>query len=69
MFNARHLADAGAAVVVPDADLTADRLAAELEALLGDPARRDGMAGAARSLARPHAAADVAALAETHARA
>jgi undecaprenyldiphospho-muramoylpentapeptide beta-N-acetylglucosaminyltransferase len=69
MFNARQLADAGAATIVRDAELTAERLATELEGLLGDAGRREGMAAAARTLARPHAAAEVAALAEEHARA
>jgi undecaprenyldiphospho-muramoylpentapeptide beta-N-acetylglucosaminyltransferase len=66
--NARRLADAGAAVLVADADLDATRLAAELDGLLADPDRRDAMAAAARSLGRPDAAAAVAALAENHAR-
>jgi undecaprenyldiphospho-muramoylpentapeptide beta-N-acetylglucosaminyltransferase len=66
--NARLLADAGAAVVVLDAELTAERLAAELDALLADPDRRDAMATAAKSFARPDAAADIAELAERHAR-
>jgi UDP-N-acetylglucosamine--N-acetylmuramyl-(pentapeptide) pyrophosphoryl-undecaprenol N-acetylglucosamine transferase len=59
--NARWMADAGAAVVVPDAELDAARLAREVGALLGDPDRLEGMAQAARGLARPHAAADIAA--------
>jgi len=35
--NARWMAGGGAAVVVPDAELDAARLASEVEALLGDP--------------------------------
>jgi UDP-N-acetylglucosamine:LPS N-acetylglucosamine transferase len=66
--NARLLADAGAAVVVPDAELSAERLAVELDALLADPARRDAMATAARAFARPDAASDIAELAERHAK-
>ena len=66
--NARTLADAGAAVLVPDAELDADRLDAELSALLADPARRDAMAKAARDFARPDAAEAVAALALEHAK-
>jgi UDP-N-acetylglucosamine--N-acetylmuramyl-(pentapeptide) pyrophosphoryl-undecaprenol N-acetylglucosamine transferase len=58
--NARWMADAGAAVVVPDAELTPQRLRAEVDALLGDPARLAAMAEASARLARPHAAADVA---------
>jgi UDP-N-acetylglucosamine--N-acetylmuramyl-(pentapeptide) pyrophosphoryl-undecaprenol N-acetylglucosamine transferase len=59
--NARWMADAGAAIVVPDAELTAQRLRAEVDALLADPARLAAMAAASRALARPDAAADVAA--------
>jgi len=58
--NARWMSDAGAAVVVPDAELTAGRLAHEVSALLADPARMAAMASAASSLARPDAAAEVA---------
>jgi UDP-N-acetylglucosamine--N-acetylmuramyl-(pentapeptide) pyrophosphoryl-undecaprenol N-acetylglucosamine transferase len=55
------MADAGAAVVIADAELTPQRLRSEVDALLGDPARLAAMAAASASLARPHAAADVAA--------
>jgi undecaprenyldiphospho-muramoylpentapeptide beta-N-acetylglucosaminyltransferase len=66
--NARHMAAAGAAVVVPDAELDATRLTAEVDALLADPARLARMATSARAAARPHAAEEIAALAEAHAR-
>lgn len=66
--NARALAGAGAAVVVPDAELSAERLSRELETLLADPEHLDAMATAARSLARPRAAHDIALLAEQVAR-
>jgi len=62
--NAEALVAAGAAVLVTDADCTGARLAAELEPLLADPARLQAMAAAARTLARPHAADDLAALVE-----
>src|SRR4051794_30476675 len=58
--NARWMAGAGAAVVVPDAELDAVRLAAEAEALIGDPERLERMGAAARSLARPDAAERIA---------
>lgn len=67
--GARVLAEAGAAVWVPDAELTPERLAAEAGALLDDDDRRAAMAAAARSLGRPDAAARVAALVQEHARA
>lgn len=66
--NARAMEAAGAAVVVPDAELTAARLDSELSTLLADPARRDAMASAARAFARPDAADAVADLALAHAR-
>lgn len=67
-LNARSLAEAGAAVVVPDAELDARRLASELDSLVSDPARLASMASAAKALGRPGAAAAVAALVEEHAR-
>jgi UDP-N-acetylglucosamine--N-acetylmuramyl-(pentapeptide) pyrophosphoryl-undecaprenol N-acetylglucosamine transferase len=66
--NARHLAAAGGAVVVSDAELDGARLAVEFDRLLTDPDRREAMAKALHALARPDAAAAVAALAERHAR-
>jgi UDP-N-acetylglucosamine--N-acetylmuramyl-(pentapeptide) pyrophosphoryl-undecaprenol N-acetylglucosamine transferase len=58
--NAEHFALGGAAVVVPDADLTPTRLRQEVAALLGDHDRRERIAAAARMLARPDAAAVIA---------
>ncbi|HWY17839.1 MAG TPA: undecaprenyldiphospho-muramoylpentapeptide beta-N-acetylglucosaminyltransferase [Solirubrobacteraceae bacterium] len=58
--NARWMAAAGAAVVIPDAELTGARLAREVVALVADRARLQTMAAASRSLARPNAAHDVA---------
>jgi UDP-N-acetylglucosamine--N-acetylmuramyl-(pentapeptide) pyrophosphoryl-undecaprenol N-acetylglucosamine transferase len=66
--NARAVADAGGGVLVPDADLTAERLAKELDALVGHPDRLAAMSAAARALGRPDAADRVAALVEDHAR-
>jgi undecaprenyldiphospho-muramoylpentapeptide beta-N-acetylglucosaminyltransferase len=65
--NARHMAATGAAVVVPDAELTGARLVDEVEALLADPARLAAMSAAARAAARPTAADDIAALVEANA--
>jgi len=67
--NARQLVEAGAAVLVPDAELDGVRLVAEVDGLLADDARRAAMATAARGWARPDAASAIAALAEEHARA
>ena len=55
--NARFLANRGAAVLLPEATLTAPLLAGELGALAGpDRRRRDAMADAARRAAMPGAA-------------
>ena len=58
--NARWMLDAGAAILIPDAQLSGERLARELAVLLGDRARLAAMAAASRGLARPEAARDVA---------
>jgi UDP-N-acetylglucosamine--N-acetylmuramyl-(pentapeptide) pyrophosphoryl-undecaprenol N-acetylglucosamine transferase len=58
--NARWMADAGAAVVIADGELTAARLADQVAELLGDRERLASMASASRSLARPDAAGEVA---------
>jgi UDP-N-acetylglucosamine--N-acetylmuramyl-(pentapeptide) pyrophosphoryl-undecaprenol N-acetylglucosamine transferase len=59
-LNASHFAAGGAAVVVPDAELDGPRLAREVGALLADESRLRAMGRAARSLARPDAAAAIA---------
>lgn len=53
--NARALAEAGAAIVVPQQAFTVDRFADDLAALMRDPARLAAMADQARRLARPDA--------------
>jgi UDP-N-acetylglucosamine--N-acetylmuramyl-(pentapeptide) pyrophosphoryl-undecaprenol N-acetylglucosamine transferase len=58
-LNARAMADAGAAVVIPDADVRG-RLGTELREILAHPERRAAMSVAARSLARPNAARTLA---------
>jgi UDP-N-acetylglucosamine--N-acetylmuramyl-(pentapeptide) pyrophosphoryl-undecaprenol N-acetylglucosamine transferase len=58
--NAEWMRRAGAAVVVPDARLGAERLAREVGELLGDPGRLRAMGRAAAGLARPDAAAAIA---------
>jgi len=59
--NARSLERAGAAVAAPQAGLTGEILWASLADLLASPQRLDAMRGAALALARPSAAADIAA--------
>ena len=59
--NAEHLEQAGAAVVLPEPELTPQRLDAEVRSLLGDPARLDAMGKAAAAWSRPDAASRIAA--------
>jgi UDP-N-acetylglucosamine--N-acetylmuramyl-(pentapeptide) pyrophosphoryl-undecaprenol N-acetylglucosamine transferase len=59
--NARWMAEGGAAVVIPDAELTAARLAHEVAELLHDRTRLAAMAHASAALARPDAARAIAA--------
>jgi len=62
--NARALAEAGAAWVIPQASLTADVLGARIAAMLDDPAALARAAEAARAQARSDAAAKLADLVE-----
>jgi UDP-N-acetylglucosamine--N-acetylmuramyl-(pentapeptide) pyrophosphoryl-undecaprenol N-acetylglucosamine transferase len=58
--NAQVLAEAGAAEVVDERELTGTALASRLLALASDPARREAMAARARRFARPDAARVIA---------
>jgi UDP-N-acetylglucosamine--N-acetylmuramyl-(pentapeptide) pyrophosphoryl-undecaprenol N-acetylglucosamine transferase len=58
--NARWMEQAGAATVLPDAELTPERLRAEVDALVQDEPRRTAMAAASAALARPDAARVIA---------
>jgi len=58
--NAEVVAESGAAVVIPQRELTGERLAETVLALAADPPRRAAMASAARQFARPDAAARIA---------
>ena len=66
--NANVFVEAGAGVMIPDAELDTDRLAEELDRLLADPARLAAMGGAARPLGRADASARFADLVEEVAR-
>jgi len=59
-YNARSLEKAGAAAVIVNGNLTGPSLAETIEKILFDAGRREGMAKAARALARPDAAAEIA---------
>jgi UDP-N-acetylglucosamine--N-acetylmuramyl-(pentapeptide) pyrophosphoryl-undecaprenol N-acetylglucosamine transferase len=58
--NAEAIAEKGAAVLVPQADLTPEKLAQLLVELFGDPARLLKMSERARALSHPDAAGHVA---------
>jgi UDP-N-acetylglucosamine--N-acetylmuramyl-(pentapeptide) pyrophosphoryl-undecaprenol N-acetylglucosamine transferase len=51
---------AGAAIVIPDRELTPARLAQEVGRLLADPSRLAAMGRASAAMARPDAARDIA---------
>jgi UDP-N-acetylglucosamine--N-acetylmuramyl-(pentapeptide) pyrophosphoryl-undecaprenol N-acetylglucosamine transferase len=58
--NARLLATAGGAEMIPSNELSAESLAARLETLLADGGRLAAMGRSARALAHPRAVADIA---------
>jgi UDP-N-acetylglucosamine--N-acetylmuramyl-(pentapeptide) pyrophosphoryl-undecaprenol N-acetylglucosamine transferase len=58
-LNAREMADKGAALMLRQAELTADKLADALRPLVAEPARRAAMAAAMKALAKPAAAAAI----------
>lgn len=58
--NARWMADAGAAVVISDRELSGAILARHVAELLTDPSSLAAMAAASRGLARPDAAQQIA---------
>jgi UDP-N-acetylglucosamine--N-acetylmuramyl-(pentapeptide) pyrophosphoryl-undecaprenol N-acetylglucosamine transferase len=58
--NARALSDKGAAILVPDRELTGERLAGEIKKLLADQARLREMGRLAYALSRPDAARRIA---------
>lgn len=66
--NARPLAEAGAAIMIHDADLTSGILAKMLREVIEDDERREAMARRSKALGRPDAADRVAAIVEELAR-
>ncbi|TDT91645.1 UDP-N-acetylglucosamine-N-acetylmuramylpentapeptide N-acetylglucosamine transferase [Pseudodesulfovibrio indicus] len=60
-MNAQAMSDIGAAILLPQSELTGARLADAVTRLLADRGRLDGMEAAARSFARKDAAADIVA--------
>jgi UDP-N-acetylglucosamine--N-acetylmuramyl-(pentapeptide) pyrophosphoryl-undecaprenol N-acetylglucosamine transferase len=62
--NAQEMERAGAARVIPEPQLTAERLAQEIFSLLDRPDSLQAMAAKARRLARPHAVQEIVNLVE-----
>jgi len=57
--NAQEMARAGAGRVIPEPELTPERLSSEIFSLLDQPGEIERQSCAARSLARPNAARDI----------
>jgi UDP-N-acetylglucosamine--N-acetylmuramyl-(pentapeptide) pyrophosphoryl-undecaprenol N-acetylglucosamine transferase len=57
--NARVLAEAGAALMLPQSELRSERLAQAVSGLLSEDATRDAMANQARARGKPEAAAEI----------
>ena len=62
--NAQEMSRAGAGRLIPEAELTAERLTSEIFSLLDQPAEIAKLATAARGLARPNASRDIVNLIE-----
>jgi UDP-N-acetylglucosamine--N-acetylmuramyl-(pentapeptide) pyrophosphoryl-undecaprenol N-acetylglucosamine transferase len=63
--NAQEMARAGAGRLITEAELTPERLTGEIFSLLDQPKEIENLSGAARRLARPHAARDIVNLIES----
>jgi UDP-N-acetylglucosamine--N-acetylmuramyl-(pentapeptide) pyrophosphoryl-undecaprenol N-acetylglucosamine transferase len=63
--NARPLAEAGAAALLPEPGLTAEAISAQMRAILESPEKAAAMARAARAQGAPDAASRLADLVET----
>ena len=66
--NAEEMVRAGAARLIPEPELTGERLARDILALLGDPRKLSELGARARQMARPDAARKIADLIEEIAR-
>jgi len=59
-WNARAYETSGAAVRIPDAELTGDKVCEAVTELLSEPQRLEKMSAAMQTFAKPNAAADIA---------
>src|ERR1700747_355537 len=66
--NAQEMQRVGAARLIPEPQLTAERLTQEIFSLLDQPSEIQTMAAYARRLAKPHAVQDIVNLVESVAR-
>ena len=57
--NAQEMARAGAGRVIPEPELTPERLSQEIFSLLDQPGKIEELSRSARRLAQPHAARDI----------
>ncbi len=57
--NARFLVEAGAAILLPQTELTAEKLAQMIDELISQPTRLQAMSAAAQRCAKPNAVLDV----------
>jgi UDP-N-acetylglucosamine--N-acetylmuramyl-(pentapeptide) pyrophosphoryl-undecaprenol N-acetylglucosamine transferase len=62
--NAQEMSRAGAGRLIPESELTAERITSEIFSFLDQPAESEKLANAARKLARPNAARDIVNLIE-----
>ncbi|MHB8500204.1 MAG: undecaprenyldiphospho-muramoylpentapeptide beta-N-acetylglucosaminyltransferase [Candidatus Acidiferrales bacterium] len=62
--NAQEMQRAGAGQLIPEKELTAERLTSEIFSLIDQPDHIEKQSNAARSLARPHATRDIVNLIE-----
>jgi len=62
--NAQEMVHAGAARLIPEPQLTAERLVQEIFSLLDQPRQLESLAANARQLAKPHAVRDIVNLIE-----
>lgn len=62
--NAQEMVKKGAGLVITEDELTGERLSREIFSLVDNPGEIERMSGAAKSLARPHAASDIVNLIE-----
>ena len=64
VLNAKSLSDSGAALMIEEKDMNADRLVSEITALIQHPERLVAMGKAAKTLGKPDAAEDMIGLME-----